>query len=122
MAALGSPDVVQTDGELALEEMALPTAQALRDGGPWGPGFPEPVFDGVFQINSARLVGERHLKLGLDAPEGRGRFDAIAFNFADAADSANLPRGAARLVYRLESNEYQGDRRLQFVIEHLLPV
>jgi single-stranded-DNA-specific exonuclease len=122
MASLGSPDVVQTDGELAVEEMALPTALALRAGGPWGPGFPEPVFDGVFKINSARLVGERHLKLGLEAPEGRGRFDAIAFNFADPAQTANLPQGAARLVYRLESNEYQGDSRLQFVIEHVLPV
>ncbi len=52
------------------QELALPTAQALRDGGPWGPGFPEPLFDGVFRIQGARVVGERHLKLGLRAPGG----------------------------------------------------
>jgi single-stranded-DNA-specific exonuclease len=123
LARLGSPDVVETDGELTLEELGLTTAQALRAGGPWGPGFPEPVFDGVFRIESARLIAERHLKLGLCAPEGRGQFDAIAFNFADAEhQGASLPSGATRLVYRLETNAYQGEQRLQFVIEHLLPV
>jgi single-stranded-DNA-specific exonuclease len=122
LARLGSPDVIETDGELKLDELALPLAAALRAGGPWGPGFPEPLFDGVFRIQSARLVGERHLKLGLSAPEGRGQFDAIAFNFADAdAQGLALPSGTTRLVYRLESNEYLGEARLQFVIEHLLP-
>ena len=122
LARLGSPDVIETDGELAIEELALPLAAALRAGGPWGPGFPEPLFDGLFRIQSARLVGERHLKLGLCAPEGRGQFDAIAFNFADGTgQSVPLPSGPVRLVYRLDSNEYMGERRLQFVIEHLLP-
>jgi single-stranded-DNA-specific exonuclease len=122
LARLGSPDVIETDGELRDDEMALPLAAALRAGGPWGPGFPEPQFDGVFHIQSARLVGERHLKLGLSAPEGRGQFEAIAFNFTDGeCRSVALPSGAARLVYRLDSNEYMGERRLQFVIEHMLP-
>jgi single-stranded-DNA-specific exonuclease len=122
LARLGSPDVIETDGELAMEELALPLAAALRAGGPWGPGFPEPLFDGVFRIQSARLVGERHLKLGLCAPEGRGQFDAIAFNYSDGVEqSVALPAGPVRLVYRLDSNEYMGERRLQFVIEHLLP-
>jgi single-stranded-DNA-specific exonuclease len=123
LAQLGSPDVIETDGELTLQELALTTAQALRAGGPWGPGFPEPRFDGVFNICSSKMVGERHLKLGLNAPEGRGQFDAIAFNYAEADSQPVLPvNGPTRLVYRLETNEYQGEQRLQFVIEHLLPV
>jgi single-stranded-DNA-specific exonuclease len=118
----GSPDVIETDGELGVDDLALPLAAALRAGGPWGPGFPEPLFDGVFRIQSARLVGERHLKLGLCAPEGRGQFDAIAFNFTDAdRPTTPLPTGTTRLVYRLESNEYLGEARLQFVVEHVLP-
>ena len=122
LAARGSPDVIETDGPLTPEELVLPTAEALRAGGPWGPGFPEPLFDGVFHIGSARLVGERHLKLGLAAPEGRGEFDAIRFNYLDdERPLAALPSGTARLVYRLESSEYLGERRLQFVVEHLLP-
>jgi single-stranded-DNA-specific exonuclease len=121
LAARGSPDVIETDGELACEEIALPTADALRAGGPWGPGFPEPLFDGRFEVSSARVVGERHLRLGLAAPEGRGEFSAIAFNFLDEdRPAAALPGGAVRLIYRLDSNEYLGERRLQIVIEHLL--
>jgi len=122
LARSGSPDIVETDGELQRAELALSTAQALRAGGPWGPGFPEPLFDGVFEVRGARIVGERHLKLALGAPEGRGQFDAIAFNFVDVGGgAARLPQGVATLVYRLDSNEYHGERRLQFVIEHLLP-
>ncbi|MGH8258037.1 MAG: DHHA1 domain-containing protein, partial [Steroidobacteraceae bacterium] len=133
LAASGSPDVIETDGELSVEELALPTAEALRAGGPWGPGFPEPLFDGLFHIRSARIVGQRHLKLALAAPEGRGEFNAIAFNFIDLDGAAGtyggagapagvpLPSGAARLIYRLDCNAYLGERRLQFVIEHLLP-
>ncbi|HEY1726657.1 MAG TPA: single-stranded-DNA-specific exonuclease RecJ [Steroidobacteraceae bacterium] len=122
LGQLGSPDVIETDGALEAHELALPLAQALRAGGPWGPGFPEPLFDGVFRIQSARVVGERHLKLGVSAPEGRGQFDAIAFNFIDPSEQlAPLPAGAAHLVYRLAANDYQGESRLQFVVEHLLP-
>ncbi len=119
----GSPDVIETDGELDGMELALPTARALREGGPWGPGFPEPSFDGVFRIHTARVVGERHLKLGLAAPEGRGQFEAIAFNYFESEqERAELPNGAMRFVYRLDSNEYLGESRLQFVVEHLLPL
>ena len=117
----GSPDIIETDGELAEHELELPTALALRAGGPWGPGFPEPLFDGLFRIHSTRIVGERHLKIRLLAPEGRGQFEAIAFNFIDSEDPPELPSGLTRLVYRLDSNEYLGESRLQFVIEHLLP-
>lgn len=122
LRAHGSPDVVETDGELREQEMALATAQALREGGPWGPGFPEPLFDGVFRIETARIVGERHLKIRLAAPEGRGQFDAIAFNQVEADSPMALPSGVHRLVYRLDSNYYLGEPRLQFVVEHLLPV
>ncbi|HLK70680.1 MAG TPA: DHHA1 domain-containing protein, partial [Steroidobacteraceae bacterium] len=120
LSARGSPDVIETDGELTREEIALPTAEALRAGGPWGPGFPEPLFDGLFAVSSARVVGERHVRLGLAAPEGRGEFSAIAFNYLDQGDNAaTLPSGEVRLIYRLESNEYLGDRRLQIIVEHL---
>jgi single-stranded-DNA-specific exonuclease len=123
LSQLGSPDIIETDGELTLEELALPTALALRAGGPWGPGFPEPRFDGVFSICESRLVGDRHLKLGLNAPEGRGRFEAIAFNYTEGHSRPALPaNGPVRLVYRLETNEYLGAHRLQFVVEHLMPV
>lgn len=116
-----SPDELQTDGELTEAELGLATAEALRAGGPWGAAFPEPLFDGVFEVQGARIVGGRHLKLQVRAPEGRGSFDAIAFNQVDPTTPAPLPQGRIRLVYRLGTNDYQDVRRLQLVVEHLLP-
>ena len=55
------------------------------------------------------------------APEGRGGFEAIAFNNVDPQRPAPLPTGKVRLIYRLATNDYQGELRLQLVVEHLLP-
>ena len=121
MGAGERADCIETDGELAVAEIALETANALRAGGPWGQAFPEPSFDGVFVIRSARLVGERHLKMWVEVPRSGRAFDAIAFNYADQAGEATLPQGPAQIVYRLDVNEYQGERRLQLLVDHLLP-
>jgi single-stranded-DNA-specific exonuclease len=112
---------VETDGELASDEIALETAQALREGGPWGQAFPEPCFDGVFAVKNARLVGEKHLKMWVTSGDGARSFDAIAFNFKGAEQDPPLPGGEVRLVYRLDINEYKGERRLQLLVDHVLP-
>jgi len=111
---------VETDGELSSEEIALETAQAVREGGPWGQAFPEPCFDGVFAIKTARLVGEKHLKLWVTSGDGARNFDAIAFNFKGADENPKLPDGDVHLVYRLDINEYRGERRLQLLVDHVL--
>ena len=121
MAGVTAADAVETDGELALEEIALDTAQALREGGPWGQAFPEPSFDGVFSIKNARVIGERHLKMWVELPRAGRSFDAIAFNHVPPGAEFVPPQGLAHLVYRLEVNEYQGERRLQLLVDHLLP-
>ena len=122
LAHAPAPDVVETDGELAPAEIALDTAQALRGGGPWGHAFPEPTFDGEFSIRSARVIGERHLKMWVEVPKSGRSFDAIAFNHIEPGADFEPPAGLMHLVYRLEVNEYQGERRLQLLIEHLLPL
>jgi single-stranded-DNA-specific exonuclease len=121
LAGAGPLDAVATDGELAWADIALPLAEALAAGGPWGSAFPEPLFEGVFTVRGARVVGERHLKFQVAAPEGRGGFDAIAFNCVDPQQRTPLPDGPRRLAYRLGTNDYGGERRLQLVVEHLLP-
>ena len=122
MAASAVSDAIETDGELADADIALPLAEALRAGGPWGSAFPEPLFDGIFEVRgTARVLAGRHLKFQVAAREGRGGFEAIAFNSVDPQRPAPLPAGRIRLVYRLGTNDYQGERRLQLVVEHLLP-
>jgi single-stranded-DNA-specific exonuclease len=114
-------DAVETDGELSVQEIALETAHALRAGGPWGQAFPEPSFDGIFLIRSARVVGDRHLKMWVEVPQTGRTFDAIAFNHIEERADFTVPEGSAQLVYRLDVNEYQGERRLQLLIDHILP-
>ncbi len=116
--------VIHSDGELSGTELALDTARALRGAGPWGQGFPEPVFDGVFQILDARVVGSRHLKLRLRTGEGRDPVDAIAFGYmGGAAEDLGIRSGARiRLAYRLEVNEYRGIESTQLNCQYLNPV
>ncbi len=110
---------LQTDGELDVQEFSLKFATALRDAGPWGQGFPEPSFDGEFEVTDRRIVGGRHLKLALLPPGHERELDAIAFNPDPALLERRLER--VRIVYRLDINHWRGRDRLQLLIEHLEP-
>ncbi|MDH5512684.1 MAG: single-stranded-DNA-specific exonuclease RecJ, partial [Gammaproteobacteria bacterium] len=108
---------VISDGELAPDELSLPVAELLRDAGPWGQGFPEPLFDGLFDVATQRVVGEKHLKLGLRLPGSVTTLDAIAFNSVHEGESPAYTR--VRAAFKLDVNEYQGYRSLQLILEHL---
>jgi single-stranded-DNA-specific exonuclease len=114
--------VIYSDGALSAEELCIETAQALRSAGPWGQGFPEPVFDGEFKVVDARIVGGKHMKLRLDsAKRGREPIDAIAFGYVGGTSlDANLACGSTiQLAYRLEINEFRGTERVQLNCQHL---
>ncbi|MBZ0071006.1 MAG: single-stranded-DNA-specific exonuclease RecJ [Gammaproteobacteria bacterium] len=118
---LGADDlqgVIHSDGELQADELTLELAEALRTAGPWGQHFPEPVFDGVFEVLSQRLVGDCHLKLTL-RQAGRAGIDAIAFNQASIGD---LTGRRVTLAYRVDANEFRGMTSLQLVVEYIEPV
>ena len=110
-----------TDGELPIEAHSLESARMLRDAGPWGQGFPEPVFDGRFRVIQQRLVGEKHLKMVLSADGGVTLIDVIAFN----VDRDTWPDASIRevsVVYRLDVNEFRGVSQAQLLVLHLEPV
>lgn len=112
---------ILTDGPLEAAEMSLDTAEILRGAGPWGAGFPEPLFDGEFEIRGHRVVGEHHLKMSVAPGGGNGStVDAIAF-FADER-LRERPGRQVRLAYRLDVNEFRGRRSVQLVVEHLEPL
>jgi single-stranded-DNA-specific exonuclease len=112
---------LHTDGPLEAGELNVETAIAIRDGGPWGAGFPEPTFDGRFGVVGTRVVGERHLKLNLRAPSGEFA-DAIAFRYLDDLAAAPIrAQDEVEMVYRTALDEYGGGRRLQLVSEWLAP-
>ncbi len=110
---------VESDGELPGRDMNLEMAQLLRDAGPWGQNFPEPLFDGVFNLIQQRIVGQRHLKLVLSEPASGHCVDAIAFN----VDLDVWPSQAsqARVAYKLDINEFRGRSSVQLMVDYLEP-
>ena len=111
---------LHTDGELEPEYLTLECAELLRDAGPWGQGFPEPSFDGVFRLLERRVVGNGHLKLMLAELYSNLRVEAIAFR--QNGDPLPSDCQKVRIVYRPDVNEYRGERRLQLLVEYLEPV
>ncbi len=111
--------VILTDGELDAEDFRLDLAERLRVAAPWGQGFPEPRFDGVFRVRDSRTVGGAHLKLKLEPAAGGRVLDGIAFQTTtDDLGGA----GRIRAAYALDVNEYRNRRSLQLRIEYLEPV
>ena len=113
-----------SDGELTASEITFGLANDIQNAGPWGQGFPEPQFDGEFELIESRIVGEKHLKLRLRVyGQGKGQgkvIDAIAFNFTDEAWTTRPER--VHTVYRLDINEFRGRRQLQLMIENIVPI
>ncbi|WP_298187653.1 single-stranded-DNA-specific exonuclease RecJ [uncultured Pseudomonas sp.] len=109
-----------SDGALSIEEFHLPLAKELRNAGPWGQHFPEPLFHGVFQLVQQRVVGERHLKVVLKSECGSVQLDGIAFG----VDREIWPNPTVRwveLAYKLDVNEFRGQESVQLLIAHISP-
>ncbi|MFR0689748.1 single-stranded-DNA-specific exonuclease RecJ [Enterobacterales bacterium AE_CKDN230030158-1A_HGKHYDSX7] len=109
-----------SDGQLGAEEFHLELARALRQAGPWGQHFPEPLFHGIFQIVQQRVVGERHLKLVLKTECGSLQLDAIAFNI-DRDIWPNPTVRWAEVAYKLDVNEFRGNETVQLMVAHIAP-
>lgn len=108
--------VLASDGELLTQDMTLTFAQVLRDAGPWGQNFPEPLFDDVFTLVQQRIVGEKHLKLVVE--KDQQIFDAIAFN-VDIKRWPDHQAKQVKLAYRLDINEFRGKQSVQLMVEQL---
>ncbi|GKX57531.1 ssDNA exonuclease RecJ [Leminorella grimontii] len=110
--------VIWTDGELESQLLTLQTAEELREAGPWGQAFPEPTFDGSFKILQQRLLKDRHLKVTVEPVGGGALLDGIAFN----VDTTLWPDPSvkeATIAYKLDVNEFRGNRSVQLMIQHL---
>jgi len=101
--------ILETDGALNAAEFSVEMARSLEQQ-VWGQGFPQPLFDGVFKVESQRVVGEKHLKLKLSS--AAGAFEAIHFFCADPMPAS------IRAVYSLGINDYNGKVSLQLMVRH----
>ena len=108
---------IVTDGALPQTALNLGFARSLRDAGPWGSAFPEPVWSGDFSVLEQRTVGDNHLKLRVRSVDGGSAMDAIAFNQAGP-----VYRGVVQLAYKLDVNEFRGIENPQLVVEQIAAV
>jgi single-stranded-DNA-specific exonuclease len=106
------------DGMLTADDLNLQLAETLQSAGPWGQGFPEPQFTGRFELVRRKIVAESHLKLLLKAAEQY--IDAIAFRTTDT----DWPKQVSHIdiVYKLDVNDFNGQRNLQLIVDHIAPV
>ena len=108
--------VIESDGELSADEMNLQLAEALRTAGPWGQHFPEPIFDGEFEVDNWNIVGEKHLKMKLRSADSEDLIEAIAFN--TSADELALTDGFIHAAYRLDVNCFRNQKTAQLIVEY----
>lgn len=110
--------LVQTDGELDYGDHTLDLARQLRHAGPWGQGFPPPVFEGRFECVSWKPMGSRHLRLQLRHGQAGAPLDAVMFNAFDGSP----PPSRLRAAYELSVNDWQGRETLRLLLVHMEPV
>ncbi|MCY4263580.1 MAG: single-stranded-DNA-specific exonuclease RecJ [Gammaproteobacteria bacterium] len=111
---------VESDGPVPANEMTIQSAETLRYAGPWGQGFPQPVFNDYFISRQMKWIKDKHLRMKLSpCSDPNLKVDAIAFNL-------NPEQGPTdncvylHLVFRLDINEYRNTSKLQLLVEHVL--
>jgi single-stranded-DNA-specific exonuclease len=112
--------IIHSDGELSAGDIDISLAQQLERAGPWGQHFPEPVFDGRFEVVQRRVVAAKHLKLLLRLPNSDRLVDAIAFNTVDELWPDSVK--AVEMAYKLTINEFRGVSSPQLLVEYIEPL
>ncbi len=107
-----------SDGELAPHEFDVRHAEALQMAGPWGQAFPEPLFDGCFDVVQWRPLKERHLRYTLRLAGVAAPINAIHFD----GWRGQAPAPRVHLAYRLVRDDYRGGEAIQLIVEHSEPV
>ncbi|MED5510640.1 MAG: single-stranded-DNA-specific exonuclease RecJ [Pseudomonadota bacterium] len=110
---------LDSDGELHHAEINLELAELIPHAAPWGQGFEEPRFHGLFEVADWRLVGQDqdHLRLSLKVADER-QITAMAFRHGKPDW---LERGTKVLIrYRLAVNEFRATKSVQFLVDDLL--
>jgi len=130
--ALSSEDIlrpkIMLDGSLSQMHFSLEFAKKLQSFEPWGQGFSEPLFIGLFIIEKQRVLSGKHLKMTLIlvqeqqhlSASQQQEIDAIAFNVEP--EYMHYESQKVNLIYKLDINEFRGVQSLQLMVEHIIPL
>ena len=109
---------ILTDGFLPGSDITVEVASLLHAIGPWGQGFSEPLFEGLFVLIDQRVLSDKHLKMTVKINRNENPLDAIAFNFSPG----NWQVGdSLHFIYRLDVNNYYSSPRVQLIVEYIQP-
>jgi single-stranded-DNA-specific exonuclease len=106
-----------TDGPLQAADFSLWFAEHLANASIWGHGFAPPIFDGVFEVLSFKILKVKHLKLSLRYPEVQYPIEAIQFNFDSSAWDYRAEK--VHVLFQLDINEWNGKQSLQLMVKEL---
>lgn len=111
------------DAHVSSKTLNLRLVEDLRKFEPFGAGNPKPVFvtKGLIQRGEPMVMKDKHLKLRLSDGEGRA-FEAVWWDGVEKSKERTLRADSAiEVAYTAEENSWQGNTRLQLVVEDLRP-
>jgi len=111
--------VILTDGLLTAADLNLALAEQLKAIGPFGQGFPEPIFAQIFQLLDKKLLKNKHLKMSVRSLDGSTPLEVIAFNVHDNDWPTQVTH--VQLAYKLDINLFRGFKSLQLLAEYVAP-
>ncbi|MGB7200676.1 MAG: single-stranded-DNA-specific exonuclease RecJ [Pyrinomonadaceae bacterium] len=123
-AKLGDDDlipVINIDALLTPETLDLRLVEALSAFEPFGAGNPKPIFvtRNLTLRDEPFVMKDKHLKLKLTSESGK-QFEAVWWDGVERSKGQTLrPNSRIELAYVAEANEWQGNTRLQLVVEDL---
>ncbi|GAF57200.1 LOW QUALITY PROTEIN: single-stranded-DNA-specific exonuclease RecJ [Psychrobacter sp. JCM 18901] len=109
-----------TDGPLQASDFSLWFAEHLADASIWVMGLAPPIFDGVFEVLSFKILKDKHLKLSLRYPDVQYPIEAVCFNFDNEAWDYRAKQ--VHLLFQLDINEWNGKQSLQLMVKDLAVV
>ena len=113
--------IIETDGEIDGKDFNYAIAKHIKEAGPWGEGFAEPIFDGEFIIHQQRLFAEKHLRLVLEPQKGGPVIEGILFN-ANLQQWPDQSLKNVKIVYHLMVDEFRGNQMAKLLIRYLWPI
>lgn len=114
-------EIVYCDLDLPANYLTLDFARELGRLGPWGKGFPEPIFKGRFKVTNFRIMGKSRDTLKIDVLDANNR-EHVALKFKTTEEQAQNIAAEVYLYYTLSINRYSGQEKLNLVIRHIEPV
>ena len=113
----------KTDGEIDFDDRDLDLLEltgVLKNAEPWGQHFTEPSFTGEFIVSEQRVLADIHMSFKLKPHNNYlgGNIDAIIFNCAELG-WFHQKLYKVKIVYKLDINDYNNQKRVQFMIEYL---